>query len=55
MWCLVGLGAFAGVDLRAEPTDFIAATDASSWGGAAVRAKVPEGCVLEFIRHTLVK
>ena len=42
-WLLICIGPFAAVDLRAEPADFVTATDASSWGGAAVRAQLPEG------------
>ena len=53
LWCLVGLGAFAGVDLRAKPASFTTATGASSWGGSAVRAEVPCTSLLEFIRHSL--
>ena len=55
LWVLVSLGALCVVDLRAEPADFIVATDASGWGGAAVRAYVPPHLVLEFCRHSLAK
>eukprot|EP00439_Symbiodinium_sp_Y106_P070115 s4869_g12.t1 len=49
LWCLVGLGAFAGVDLRAKPASFTTATGASSWGGSAVRAEVPCTSLLESV------
>ena len=55
LWCLVALGPFAVADLRAKPASFISATDASSWGGAGVRAKVPSTLVLECCRHSLAK
>ena len=55
LWCLVSLGPLIAVDLRAEPASFISATDASTWGGAAVRSPVPEGIVLELCRHSLFK
>ena len=55
LWCLVSLGPVVAVDLRAEPADFISATDASTWGGAGVRAEVPKSVVLELCRHSLFK
>ena len=55
LWLLICIGPFAAVDLRAEPADFVTATDASSWGGAAVRAQLPSCAVLEFSRHSLAK
>ena len=55
LWCLVSLGAFAVVDLRAEPADFVTAADASGWRGAAVRAPLDKGLLLEFSRHSLSK
>ena len=55
LWTLVCLGPFGAVDLRAVPADFVTATDASSWGGAAVRAAVDPSLVLEFSRHSLSK
>ena len=55
LWALTCLGPLIAVDLRADPADFISATDASSWGGAGVRASVSKGMVLEFCRHSLYK
>ncbi|CAE7810168.1 unnamed protein product, partial [Symbiodinium sp. KB8] len=55
LWCLVCLGPLICVDLRAEAADFISATDASTWGGAGVRAQVPKQVVLELCRHSLYK
>ncbi|CAE7812321.1 unnamed protein product, partial [Symbiodinium sp. KB8] len=55
LWCLVCLGPLICVDLRAEAADFISATDASTWGGAGVRAQVPKQVVLELCRHSLCK
>ena len=52
---LICLGPLVAVDLRAEPAGFLSATDASTWGGAGVRAVVPKELVLEFCRHSLYK
>ena len=55
LWLLICLGPLAAVDLRAEPANFVTATDASSWGGAAVRAYTSPKAVLELARHSLSK
>ena len=55
IWAMIALGPLVAVDLRADPADYIAATDASSWGGAGVRASVPKEIVLEMCRHSLYK
>ena len=55
LWCLISLGPVVAVDLRSEPAGFISATDASTWGGAGVRAEVPRAVVLELCRHSLFK
>ena len=55
LWCLASLGPVVAVDLRAEPAGFVSATDASTWGGAAVRTEVPRTVTLELCRHSLFK
>ena len=55
LWCLASLGPVVAVDLRAEPADFLSATDASTWGGAGVRTGVPRSVTLELCRHSLFK
>eukprot|EP00438_Fugacium_kawagutii_P012047 Skav218189 [mRNA] locus=scaffold5213:273982:278268:- [translate_table: standard] len=53
--CLVCLGSLAVVNLRAQHSDFVSATDASTTTMAGVRASLPSPVVAELSRHALRK
>ena len=55
MMSLVVLGSLAVVNLRAKPSDFVVATDASMDALAGVVASVPRLVVKEITRHCLKK
>ena len=55
LWSFIGLGPFVITVLRAQLAGFVTATDASSWGGAAVRVPLDVNVCAEMLRHSLSK
>ena len=53
LWLLVLLGPLACADLRAQSLPEVYFTDASDWGTAAVKAKIPLHFARELPRHCL--
>ena len=49
------LAPLAVTDLRAPPTDFVYAGDASNWGTAHVRAPLPHVMAKELCRHVIAR
>lgn len=55
LWSMALLGQLACINLRAETAAKVFATDASTWGMAAVEAEVPVDIVREVCRNSLTK
>ena len=55
LWTIAVLGQLACINLRAKTSDKVFATDASTWGMAAVESRVPVNIVREVCRNSLTK
>ena len=55
LWSMALLGQLAAINLRARTATGVFATDASTWGMAAVEASVPVNIVREVCRNSLTK
>ena len=53
--CMVILLLLSATNLRAAPAEFVYASDASGWGEACVRSRIPRALGKELTRHVLRK